>query len=510
MNNKELRKLMMDKPLLDEIYQKTSFIDGDNIPIRQRLWHIDNGTYAYPLCNTCNKVAVKWSVKTSEYRKYCSTKCAHNNDAVKKKIEQTCLEKYGHTTNLKMESNKEKQKQTCIERYGVDNYAKTHQFQEKFIETSLKRYGVTNPSKLSSIKDKITATHLTQYGRIRQSQSHISESVIDMKNDSELMRHWFYDLKMPVSEIAEQLGICSSQLCIHFKQTLGIDISRHTVSRVERQVSDFLNEIGVEHETSNRKIISPKEIDIVVPQQMVAIEVNGVAWHGENRGKDKWYHIGKMDDCTAQGYRLVQVTDDEWNCKKDIVKSRLSGIFQKNKKIWARKCIIREISPNESRLFFNSTHIQGYATQKIAYGLFCDDVLVAAMSFCKSRYNTRYEWELLRYSNVLYTNVIGGASKLLSYFIKTHTPSSLISYCDLRWNTGKVYEKIGFVKSHQSKPNFTYVKNGRLESRVKYQKHKLSKLLANFDPNLTERENMKNNGYDIMWDCGNSVYILDI
>lgn len=46
-----------------------------------------------------------------------------------------------------------------------------------------------------------------------------------------------------------------------------------------------------------------------------------------------------------------------------------------------------------------------------------------------------------------------------------------------------------------------------LESRIKYQKHKLLKLLKAFSPSLTEWENMKNNGYDRIWDCGNDVWI---
>ena len=41
---------------------------------------------------------------------------------------------------------------------------------------------------------------------------------------------------------------------------------------------------------------------------------------------------------------------------------------------------------------------------------------------------------------------------------------------------------------------------------MKYQKHKLPKLLEAFDANLTEWQNMQNNGYDRIWDCGNDVW----
>ena len=70
-----------------------------------------------------------------------------------------------------------------------------------------------------------------------------------------------------------------------------------------------------------------------------------------------------------------------------------------------------------------------------------------------------------------------------------------------------MYSKLGFTFSHFSEPNYFYFKNNlTLESRQKYQKHKLPKLLENFDPSLTEVENMKNNGYNRIFDCGNSVW----
>ena len=62
-----------------------------------------------------------------------------------------------------------------------------------------------------------------------------------------------------------------------------------------------------------------------------------------------------------------------------------------------------------------------------------------------------------------------------------------------------------------SKPNYFYFKKDvlEIESRVKYQKHKLPNLLENFDSNLTEWENMQNNEFNRIFDCGNLVFIKD-
>jgi len=40
-----------------------------------------------------------------------------------------------------------------------------------------------------------------------------------------------------------------------------------------------------------------------------------------------------------------------------------------------------------------------------------------------------------------------------------------------------------------------------------FQKHKLKNVLSEFDSNLSEWENMKNHGYDRIWDCGHSKWI---
>jgi hypothetical protein len=158
--------------------------------------------------------------------------------------------------------------------------------------------------------------------------------------------------------------------------------------------------------------------------------------------------------------------------------------------------------------FFDGTHIQGAVGASVAYGLLLNGEIVAAMSFGRSRYSKKAEWELLRFSNKLHTSVVGGASRLFRHFIKEKSPTSVISYSDLRWNTGALYTKIGFTQTGVSGPNYWYTKDYKtLESRIKYQKHKLSAMLDAFVPEQTEWENMSNNGFDRIWDCGNAVFL---
>lgn len=490
----------MDKlKFLYDIYEK--------VPQRQINFHQENNIFSAVLCKTCNVVPVNWSIKNKRYSEFCSSKCAHSHNSTRTKIQNTCLTKYGHTTNLKSKETKEKIKKTCLAKYGVENFSKTEEFKLKYTNTVISRYGVTNPSKLPSVKKKIDDCHQSRYNRKRFSQVHIPIDIVNLKNNHLEMKRLYEELKMPVSEIAEMLGINHSQLCVHFKQNLGIDISRHSVSKSEREIGDYIQSFNLDIIKSDRKIISPKELDLLILDKNLAIEVNGLAWHTELRGKDKYYHLQKTNMCKEKNIRLVHILDWEWNNKKEIVKSRIAGILNCNNTIYARKTKVVALSKKQADEFFNATHIQGTCVAKIIYGLEYKGNIVAAMSFGKPRFNQNYEWELIRFSNSLYTTVVGGASKLFSYFLKNNNSSSIISYSDNRWNTGNLYKKLGFKFIKNTDPNYWYTfQYNTLESRVAYQKHKLKNKIKFFDESLTEWENLANNGYDRFWDCGNSVY----
>ena len=52
--------------------------------------------------------------------------------------------------------------------------------------------------------------------------------------------------------------------------------------------------------------------------------------------------------------------------------------------------------------------------------------------------------------------------------------------------------------------NYKYIKDERVLNRLSMQKHKLPKLLGdNFDESKTESQNMIDNGWFQIYDCGN-------
>jgi hypothetical protein len=160
----------------------------------------------------------------------------------------------------------------------------------------------------------------------------------------------------------------------------------------------------------------------------------------------------------------------------------ISSILGNNEKIYARKCIVKSVSYQDSSKFFDENHLQGFArSQSEAVGLYYDNELVCCASFGKPRFAKQFDWELLRFASKKLINVVGGLSRCLK------GKTSIISYADRRYSVGNSYSKCGFSLIRTSSPNYFYFKQNKgIFSRQTYQKHKLKGLLETFDPNKTE------------------------
>lgn len=197
------------------------------------------------------------------------------------------------------------------------------------------------------------------------------------------------------------------------------------------------------------------ELDIFIPNKNIAIEYNGLYWHRDTV-KGKNYHLNKLNLCDAKNIRLINIFEDEWINKQAIVKARLKSILGLTPyKIYARKCVVKEITFAEAERFTTKYHLQGSAKSSVNLGLFYRGRLVAVMTFSHSRFNKKYNWELLRYCTVFNFNIIGGAGKLLSFFKQKYV-GSIISYADKRWSNGNLYKKLGFTELNDSPPNYWY------------------------------------------------------
>ena len=430
---------------------------------------------------------------------------------VKQKKKLSAQQKYGVDNVFQSEEIKTKIKETLLNRYGVDNISQDEETKIKIKETVLKKHGVNNISQSEEIKNKIKETNFSKYGVHHPNQRHITTDNIEKLNSKEWLHEEHINNSKSLTQIAKELQVTVTTVSRKMDE-FKIEKQYYFSSTFEYDIINFIKTLLPTDEviTNTRTIIPPFELDIFIPSHNVAIECDGLYWHSELVNNNKNYHIQKTNTCNDNGIKLIHIFENEWNLKQDIVMSRLATIINSPLyKIHARKCLVKTISSHEGYEFLNNNHIQGGIKSEISQGLYYDNELVAVMTFGKTRYNKKYQYELIRFANKLNTSVIGGASKLFKNFIKQYNPDSVISYSDKRWNTGKVYKNLNFTFSHQSPPNYWYFKNNdfQLLSRIQFQKHKLKDKLEIFDPKLTEWQNMVNNGYNRIWDCGNDVFI---
>lgn len=495
----------------------------NNLTFKEKIWYFINNVVDKRVCLNCGKDLKFKNSLLNGYGEYCSIPCANKCETHKNKVVKTNLIKYGVSNPMLSETIKKDIKLKMVEKYGVDNIFKdTEYIKNKTIE----KYGVEHIAKLPSTQIKREKTNLEKYGfHTPLLNKDVRNKGFDEKNKKFLKKYEdFKIVNVYNNDIIIICDVCGSEYLINrsvlyhrhnngFNPCTKCNPIKDGVSISEKEISNFIKSLGINIIVNDRNLIQPLELDIVIPEKNIVIEYNGIYWHSE-KYINKNYHLNKTELCNNIGYRLVHIFEDEWLYKKEIVKSRLKNMLGLTEnKIFARKCEIKEVSSKEKTIFLDENHIQGKVGSKINLGLYYNDELVSLMTFSNKREvlggeNENNHYELIRFCNKLNTNVIGGASKLLKHFISNYNPKEIISYADRRWSDGNLYETLGFTYLNVSPPNYFYVKNGRRENRIKYQKHKLVE--QGFDKDKSEREIMEERGFDRIYDCGTISYSLKL
>jgi len=513
------------------------------------------------ICNTCINLGKKnpdgRTSSNAELKRQNTLQEKHGKNitnvrhipGVNEKIKNTNKEKYGGT-GFASEELANKTKDTMMKIYGVNNIMKRKETKDKFKGPLIEKYGIEKTKNILELRKK---TVINRYGGYTFASKALSKKVcesmkkkyqcshpmeskeIKEKVRRSLQNKFFKSLInsdrlkercIPNFNLEEYDGVKNKKYsweCKKCKQIFedNIDdghipkcnycyprLTNSGTSQAEQEVLEFIKQY-YPNAKSDRTILNGKEIDIYIEELKLGIEYNGLYWHSEIGGnKDSKYHQEKTLLAKSKGIHLIQIFEDEWLNKQDIVKSILLNKMGKSpNKVFARKCIIKSVENKEAKQFLFDNHLQG-GIQCTHIGIYFENQLISMISMGKSRFNKSFDYEILRFCNKLNTSVTGGLSKLIKYFRKEYNPESIITYADARIGEGKGYEKCGFKYKELTSPGYFYLKNNGRESRMKYQKHKLKNLLETFDPTFTEWQNMQLNGFDRIWNCGNYVYEL--
>lgn len=291
------------------------------------------------------------------------------------------------------------------------------------------------------------------------------------------------------------------------------------ISAPQLEILEFLQSLGIKAEKEKKLGSSQKIWDILVESKKLVIEYDGLYWHS-SKFKEPASQIDKFRIANAQGYRQINIFEDEWSDKKDIVKSILATALGANNstRVFARNCSISEIPSIRAKEFMNKNHIQGFKGTSSYVGLIHGGSIVAVLGYelresGRGKKESKEFLEITRYASECM--VVGGFSKLLSYLIESNTNVKLIyTFSDNRLFTGETYKKCGFECVSNLPHDYCYIeKHSGKFSRVNKANYQKEKFLAKgllYDPSLTEFQLADLNELYRLYDCGKKKWELKI
>lgn len=385
---------------------------------------------------------------------------------------------------MQLQSVQQKQQDAIFEKYGVYFSIQNSDIAEKIKNTNLDRYGYENASKSPEIIEKIQQSQKEEFYQKLINRLAIHNirpiSSIEDFNFAYNQTLWICDnCNTQFESFANNNGrIPRCPTCYPEHISAGqVDVINYIVSILGKDPI-LINDRTILLNSDKRK---SKELDILIKTHSLAIEYCGLRWHTETFGnKSESYHYLKWKRCEEANIQLLTIYSDEWYNHTKLIQSMIAVKLGISNKIDSELTNIHSISTETAKSFFEYNHINGHVDHTINFALMLNNVPILCMSFIKSTV-----YELVRIATIRNTEVVNGEYKLFSYFVREFNLDFVISSCDLRFDSGKNLEKLGFIRYLDPIIKFQYVEIEHPYCR--YEKF--------------------SEGYDKLWDCGHQKYI---
>lgn len=499
-----------DKQLIDFIneFQK-------DLSYSEKIYLLANKKEEPEYCS-CGNVCV-FNTSTYQYGKFCSIECRNKqrkespNCAKKFKIDDVIYSRIDEAAADLIISRHVLLSRCISNKYPEYQFYPDHQEGLDKIKNQLMKKDVrlVDENFLTEAKqNRITITELCDICNVDSNDirnammlfdietnfEQLPESVTNILNDKDQMRVLIKKYGSG-DKLAKEIG-CSPTTALN--KLADHDINYKVISKGEIEIAAYIESIlqDVEISKQNRKHIGKKEIDIYLPDLKIGFEHNGVYWHRENNDS----HRQKYRLAKKAGIRLIQIFEDDWILKQDLVKRKIASILNvQDERVYARKCeIVDDLKTYDIRKFYDVNHIYGFKSCNLHVALKHENAIVAMMSFRKNK--------LERYATSV--NVVGGFSKLLTHIQNIKKFETIETFADLCWSDEdqNVYTKHGFVKESITQPNYYWVVNGKKERRQKYMKGNLKKF-DNYSDEKSETQIMTEKGYWKIYDAGHAKFV---
>ena len=232
------------------------------------------------------------------------------------------------------------------------------------------------------------------------------------------------------------------------------------------EISSFLSEMDIKNDIESIDGISVIHAHTYSKGKTISIISVPVKEGTIKDARDLSRHISSLADklTIATGHRPLIITEDRWKSQADMTRSRLLAHLEIFTQLYARNCEVRKIDKKTAAEFLKEHHSYGDASCRYRYGLYIKrhtghnsgstavlpGCLVAVATFSNGRRWLKgdktirsYEWT--RYSSLPEVRLNGGMGRLLKAFITEVRPDDIMTYADLEWSEGKVYEALGFT-----------------------------------------------------------------
>lgn len=245
------------------------------------------------------------------------------------------------------------------------------------------------------------------------------------------------------------------------------------------------------------------QVDIFVPSKNVGVEYNGLYWHSD-KIRPKRYHRNKHRAMQEHGVRIVEVWEDDWRDRQEIVKKMIArklGVSQEER-VNARSLAVTSLSKHEACKFLEGNHIQGFTPGSFYLAL--RDHQVRAVLVGKKRGSGVYE--ISRYASSAI--VRGGFTRLMNNAERLYPVTQWVTFADRSVSDGGLYENLGFEKDGELEPDYAYLVGRSRVHKFNYRKSRFkSDPKLKYESGLTEKELAELNNIPRVWDSGKVRYV---
>lgn len=278
--------------------------------------------------------------------------------------------------------------------------------------------------------------------------------------------------KFTVSSGAKAWWLCDKghgwEAFIYSRRTSGCPkcSSSKFISKPEQDLADALIAHGIEVIQSDRKILKGSELDIYIPRSNLAIEYNGLFWHTDTNGKDESYHYKKWKSALKANTQLVQIWEDEWRDRRDLVMSMLLQKLNITKGITheSEDVSFSMISEKEARMFSSENQIQEFVPANFYFALLDNKSEIKAFLAVDVEGNDHFIFQ----HYAIQCNFLGGFTKILHKFETTFKPTNIMAFSDNCTLNCDHFSQNGFVIDSELPPDYRYLVRGVRINKMDY------------------------------------------